>query len=85
MPLAPARLEISGESQNRPPNDHECVPTKSSSKNQIRGKARQIKGKVKEKAGRLARNTRLEGEGLDDQVAGTIQNLGGKIQKKLEE
>ncbi|HXE83839.1 MAG TPA: CsbD family protein [Gemmatimonadales bacterium] len=58
---------------------------KSSSKNQIRGKARQLKGKVKEKAGRLARNTRLEGEGLDDQVAGTIQNLGGKIQKKLEE
>jgi len=58
---------------------------KNSTKNRVRGKIRQAKGKVKEKAGRLARNTRLEGEGLDDQVAGTIQNLGGKIQKKLEE
>ena len=58
---------------------------KSSTKNRIRGKVRQAKGKVKQKAGRIARNTRLEGEGLDDQVAGTIQNVGGKIQKKLEE
>jgi uncharacterized protein YjbJ (UPF0337 family) len=58
---------------------------KSSTKNRIRGKVRQAKGKAKATAGRLARNTRLEAEGLDDQVAGTIQNLGGKIQKKLEE
>jgi len=58
---------------------------KSSSKNRIRGKLRQTKGKAKEKIGRLARNTRLEAEGLDDQVAGTIQNLGGKIQEKLED
>lgn len=58
---------------------------KSSTKNRIRGKVRQAKGKAKEKAGRMVRNTRLEAEGLDDQVAGTIQNLGGKIQKKLEE
>jgi len=58
---------------------------KSSMKNRIRGKVRQAKGKAKEKAGRMTRNPRLEGEGLDDQVAGTIQNLGGKIQKKLEE
>jgi uncharacterized protein YjbJ (UPF0337 family) len=58
---------------------------KSSTKNRIRGKVRQVKGKAKEKAGRMIRNTRLEGEGLDDQVAGTIQNVGGKIQKKLEE
>ena len=58
---------------------------KSSSKNRVRGKVRQMKGKAKEKIGRLARNTRLEAEGLDDQVAGTIQNVGGKIQKKLEE
>ncbi|HXO84025.1 MAG TPA: CsbD family protein [Gemmatimonadales bacterium] len=58
---------------------------KSSSKNRVRGKIRQAKGKAKSKIGRLAGNTRLEAEGLDDQVAGTIQNLGGKIQKKLEE
>ena len=58
---------------------------KGSTKNRIRGKVRQAKGKAKQKIGRLARNTRLEAEGLDDQVVGTIQNLGGNIQKKLEE
>jgi uncharacterized protein YjbJ (UPF0337 family) len=58
---------------------------KGSTKNRIRGKVRQAKGKVKSKIGRLARNTRLEAEGLDDQVVGTIQNVGGNIQKKLEE
>ena len=58
---------------------------KSSTRNRLRGKARQIKGKAKEQAGRAAGNPRLEGEGLDDQVAGTLQNLTGKIQKKLED
>lgn len=58
---------------------------KGSTKNRIRGKVRQAKGKAKANVGRLARNTRLEAEGLDDQVVGTIQNVGGKIQKKLEE
>ena len=58
---------------------------KGSTRNRIGGKIRQAKGKAKQKIGRAGRNARLEAEGLDDQVAGTIQNLGGKIQKKLEE
>ncbi|MFN2570954.1 MAG: CsbD family protein [Gemmatimonadales bacterium] len=55
-----------------------------STKNRVKGKLRQAKGKAKEQAGRLTRNTRLEGEGLDDQIAGTIQNVGGKIQGKIQ-
>ena len=58
---------------------------KRSTKNRVRGKIRQARGKAKEKLGKLAGNARLQGEGLDDQVAGTIQNVGGRIQKKLEE
>lgn len=58
---------------------------KGSTKNSLRGKLRQAKGKAKQKAGRLARNTRLEAEGVDDQVVGTIQEIGGKIQRKLED
>ena len=58
---------------------------KKSTKNRVRGKLRQIKGKAKEAAGRVRNDVRLEGEGLDDQVAGTLQNLGGRIQKKLED
>lgn len=58
---------------------------KRSTKNRVRGKIREVKGKVKEKAGRAQGNTRLEAEGIGDQVTGAMQNLGGRIQKKLEE
>jgi uncharacterized protein YjbJ (UPF0337 family) len=58
---------------------------KGSTKNRVRGKVKQIKGKAKETAGRMTRNTRLEAEGLGDQIDGTMQNLGGKLQKKLED
>ena len=58
---------------------------KPSSKTRVRGKIRQLKRKAKQTAGRVTKNTRLEAEGLDDQVAGTVQNVAGRIQKKLED
>lgn len=58
---------------------------KRSTKNKVRGKIRQLKGKAKEKAGRARGDDRLEAEGLGDQITGTMQELGGKIQKGLEE
>ena len=58
---------------------------KRSTKNRVRGKVRELKGKAKEKAGRAQGNTRLEAEGIADQITGAMQNLGGRIQKKLEE
>jgi len=82
MQSAAEGVEISGDSKT----DNERVPPmQGSTKNRIRGKIRQAKGKAKQKVGKLARNTRLEAEGLDDQIAGTIQNVGGKIQKELED
>jgi uncharacterized protein YjbJ (UPF0337 family) len=56
-----------------------------SSKNRVRGKAREIKGKAKETVGRMRRDPELAGEGLDDQIAGRVQNIAGRIQKKLED
>jgi uncharacterized protein YjbJ (UPF0337 family) len=58
---------------------------KRSSKNRVRGKIRELKGKAKEKAGKLRGDTALEAEGLGDQITGSLQNLGGQIQKELEE
>jgi uncharacterized protein YjbJ (UPF0337 family) len=58
---------------------------KRSTKNRVRGKIRQLKGKAKEKAGRAQGNARLEAEGLGDQIDGTMQELGGQIQKRLED
>ena len=56
---------------------------KGSTKNRVRGKVRELKGKAKEKAGKLSGNPRLEDEGLDDQIIGKVQNVAGRIQKKL--
>ena len=58
---------------------------KRSTKNRVRGKARELKGKVKEHAGRMKGDAALEAEGLGDQITGGLQNLGGQIQKRLEE
>jgi uncharacterized protein YjbJ (UPF0337 family) len=58
---------------------------KGSTKNRVRGKARELKGKVKSKAGQMSRNPELQDEGLGDQIAGKAQNILGRIQKKLED
>jgi uncharacterized protein YjbJ (UPF0337 family) len=56
---------------------------KNSTKNRVRGTARELKGKAKETAGRIGGNAELENEGLDDQIIGKVQNVAGRIQKKL--
>jgi uncharacterized protein YjbJ (UPF0337 family) len=58
---------------------------KRSTKNRVRGKIRQLKGKAKEKVGRARGDARLEVQGLGDQIDGTMQELGGRIQKRLED
>ena len=52
-------------------------------KDRIEGAAEQAKGKVKEVAGKLAGDSKLEGEGKADQVAGKIQNAVGGIKDTL--
>jgi len=58
---------------------------KGSTKNRVRGKVRELKGKAKQKAGQLRGNPRQEEEGLDDQIIGKVQNVAGRIQKRLED
>jgi uncharacterized protein YjbJ (UPF0337 family) len=52
-------------------------------KDRIEGSAQQAKGKVKEVAGKLAGDSKLEGEGKADQVAGKVQNTIGGIKDTL--
>ena len=47
-----------------------------STNDQLAGAAHEVKGKIKETAGRVTGNPDLEAEG-------TAENLAGKIQKKL--
>ena len=52
-------------------------------KDRIEGAAEQAKGKVKEFAGKVTGDSKLEGEGKADQVDGKIQNAIGGIKDTL--
>lgn len=52
-------------------------------KDRVEGSVEQAKGKVKEVAGKLTGDSKLEGEGKADQVAGKIQNAIGGIKDSL--
>jgi len=52
-------------------------------KDRIEGAAEQAKGKMKEVAGKIVGDSKLEGEGKADQVAGKIQNAVGGIKDTL--
>ena len=52
-------------------------------KDRVEGSVEQAKGKVKEVAGKLTGDSKLEGEGKADQVAGKIQNTIGGIKDTL--
>ena len=53
---------------------------KPSTKDQIKGKLHETKGKVKEKAGQATNNPNLMAEGQDEKVAGKVQRKVGEIE-----
>ena len=50
---------------------------------QVKGRAESSKGKVKEGAGKLVGNRKLEAEGKVDQVSGKTQSKYGDVKKDL--
>ena len=56
----------------------------SSTKDQIAGAVKEVKGKVKEKVGHLIGNTRLEDEGQSQNVAGKVRKKIGQIKRVFE-
>ena len=52
-------------------------------KDRVKGSLEQAKGKVKEVAGKVTGDAKLEGEGKADQVAGKVQNAVGGIKDAL--
>jgi uncharacterized protein YjbJ (UPF0337 family) len=52
-------------------------------KDRIKGSAEQAKGKVKEVAGKVLGDSKLESEGKGDQVKGKVQNAIGGIKDTL--
>ena len=52
-------------------------------KDRIKGSAEQAKGKVKEVAGKVLGDSKLESEGKGDQVKGKVQNAVGGIKDAI--
>ena len=56
---------------------------KSSTKDQVGGTLHELKGKVKEVAGKLSDNPKLEAEGTGEKIAGKVQGKIGQVKKVL--
>jgi uncharacterized protein YjbJ (UPF0337 family) len=56
---------------------------KSSTKDQAEGKFHKMTGKLKEIAGELTKDPKLEAEGKDEKRAGKIQEKIGQVEKVL--
>ena len=54
---------------------------KSSTKDQAEGTLHELKGKVKEVAGKLSDNPKLEAEGTGENIAGKVQGKIGQVKK----
>ena len=54
-------------------------------KDQVKGRVEQAKGGVKEVAGKIVGNERLESEGKVDKVAGKIQSTYGDVKEDVKD
>jgi uncharacterized protein YjbJ (UPF0337 family) len=54
-------------------------------KDEVQGKARNLKGRVKEAAGALTGNKQLESDGANDRASGAAQDTVGKARRKVGE
>jgi uncharacterized protein YjbJ (UPF0337 family) len=57
---------------------------KPSTKDQIKGKLHEMKGKAKERAGQVTDDPNLEAEGRAEKITGKVQKKVGQIEKLLE-
>jgi uncharacterized protein YjbJ (UPF0337 family) len=57
---------------------------KPSTEDQTKGRIREVKGTIKEKAGQLTNDPELESEGVGEKIAGKIQKKIGQLEKVIE-
>ncbi len=58
---------------------------KRSTRNQIKGRGRELKGTIKEKTGRAMNRGDVEAEGAMERIGGKIQKKAGDVEKRLDE
>ncbi|AMM23779.1 CsbD family protein [Variovorax sp. PAMC 28711] len=54
-------------------------------KDQVAGRVDEAKGKIKEVAGKVVGNEKLQGEGLADQASGKVQSTYGDTKEKAKD
>ncbi len=54
-------------------------------RDELKGKARGVKGRIKQAAGAVTNNPRLHDEGVADQAAGNTQDTVGRVKRKVGE
>ena len=54
-------------------------------KDEVKGKAKQIKGAIKDKVGEVTNNPSLEAEGEAERLEGKVQEKIGKARRKVRE
>jgi uncharacterized protein YjbJ (UPF0337 family) len=57
---------------------------KASTENELEGKLHEVKGKIKQKMGRLTNDPDLEGAGMGEKIAGKVQKKIGQVQEAVE-
>ena len=57
---------------------------KSSTKDKAEGRYHEVKGKIKEMAGELTDNPKLEAEGTSEKMAGKVQKKIGEVKEVFE-
>ena len=54
---------------------------KSSTKDRIKGRVQEAKGKIKEKTGRAARDPNLQDRGTSEKIGGKVQRKVGEVKR----
>jgi uncharacterized protein YjbJ (UPF0337 family) len=53
-------------------------------KDEVAGKTHEVKGAIKEAAGRVTGNPRVEADGQDEKIAGKVQKKIGQIERVVD-
>ena len=63
------------------PNSDRRITMKSGTRDEAEGKWHKVKGKIKEIAGKLSDDPKLEAEGTNEKIAGKVQEKIGQVKK----
>ena len=63
------------------PNSDRSNTMKSGTRDEAEGKWHKVKGKIKEIAGKLNDDPKLEAEGTNEKIAGNVQEKIGQVKK----